>query len=553
VILEVPAPDSEPWPSLGPQVCRWIEEHMVFGPGDLLGEPAVLDDEKRYLIWRVYEIYPPGHEQAGRRRFKRAGISLRKGSAKTELMAWIAGVELARDGPVRCDGFRKDGTPIARPVRNPYIPMCAKTEEQVELLGYGALREILMRSKSLEGQFDIGLDRIIRIGKGGREDGKAEAVASAPGARDGARTTFQCFDETHYFTTSSLKKAHQTMLQNIPKRRLSDAWSLETTTAYMPGERSVAESTHAYATAVEQGRLKDSRLFFFHRQASDGHDLGNREERRKAVVEASGPVAVWSSIDEVTDGYDVPDTDRTYWERVWLNRPVKAGDRAFDFLQWKAREKPGAAIPDRALVTLGFDGARHHDSTALVATDILTGLQVVAGLWERPLELRPDEDWDVPELEVTAAVQAAFTRWDVWRMYADPPYWETTIALWAQEYGEERVALWHTVRTRKMADAVRAFDNAVKDGHLSHDGDARYARHIGNAHKRSINLVDEKGVPLWTIYKERSDSPNKIDLAMAGILSWEARRDALTSGVGRDPDNVYNERAKAGGEVVRCV
>jgi hypothetical protein len=47
---------------------------------------------------------------------------------------------------------------------------------------------------------------------------------------------------------------------------------------------------------------------------------------------------------------------------------------------------------------------------------------------------------------------------------------------------------------------------------------------------------------LWTIYKERSDSPHKIDAAMAAILSWEARCDALASGVGTKRESVYESR-----------
>ncbi|KKL07992.1 hypothetical protein LCGC14_2580390, partial [marine sediment metagenome] len=254
--------------------------------------------------------------QCGRRRFKRAALSLRKGSAKTELLAWIVAAELAPDGPVRCDGFRKIRgvwLPVARPVRNPYIPLLTYTEEQSEELAYGALREILLRSPIAD-RFDIGLNRIIRLGKGGNADGKAEAVAGSPSARDGARTTMNAVDESHRLSTPSLKKAHQTMLQNIPKRKASDAWTLEITTAYMPGEKSVAEETHRYAKAVDEGRIKDSKLFFFHRQASDGYRLEDRADRRKAVVEASGPVAAWSSIDEITDQYDDPTVDRTYWE-----------------------------------------------------------------------------------------------------------------------------------------------------------------------------------------------------------------------------------------------
>jgi hypothetical protein len=129
----------EPWPTLGPQVCDLIEERMVFGPGSLQGEPAVLDDDKRAAIYSFYEVYPQGHEFAGRRRFKRCGYCVRKGLAKTELMAWVAEAELHPEGPVRCDGFDANGEPVGRPVKAPYIPLLAVTVEQVEELAYGAL------------------------------------------------------------------------------------------------------------------------------------------------------------------------------------------------------------------------------------------------------------------------------------------------------------------------------------------------------------------------------------------------------------------------------
>jgi phage terminase large subunit-like protein len=197
----------------------------------------------------MYEVYPQGHAQAGRRRFKRVGISLRKGTAKTELAAWIAACELHPEAPVRCTGFSKSGEPIGGPVSDPYIPLVAYTEEQSEDLAYGALRVILELS-TLKDDFIIGLERIERK----KGDGKAVPLAAAPDARDGARTTFQHFDETHRFTLPRLVRAHQTMLANIPKRPLADAWSLETTTAPEPGAGSVAEATMEYAQASPTAR-----------------------------------------------------------------------------------------------------------------------------------------------------------------------------------------------------------------------------------------------------------------------------------------------------------
>ena len=530
----VPALDAEPWPTLGPQVVAFIEDNLVFGPGDLRGEQARVDAEKRALIYRFYEVYPQGHEQAGRRRFKRCAVSLRKGSAKTELLAWIAACELHPDGPVRCDGWDAAGQPVGVGVTDPYVPMVAFTEEQSDELAYGALRVILQYSP-LADDFDIGIERIMRVGG----DGKAVSLASAPDARDGARTTFNVFDETHRFTLPRLKQAHRTMLANIPKRRLSDAWSLETTTAPAPGEGSVAEDTMDYARQVAGGKIADSRLFFFHRQAGDGHDLDTPEGIRAAVIEASGPVAEWSDIDGICEQWRDPTADRAYLERVWLNRLVRASERAFDAEKWRALADVGHVVPDGAKITLGFDGARYHDATALVGTEIATGFQWLIGCWERPQGI---ETWEVPVDEVEAAIDAAFQRWDVWRLYADPPYWETHVAQWAGQYGEKRCISWWTTRTKPMAYAIRGFVSAIASGELHHDGSAALTRHVGNACRRVLSMRDDQGVQLWTIYKERPDSPHKIDAAMAAILSWEARRDALTAGVNAETESVYATR-----------
>lgn len=536
MILVAPSLEEEPWPTLGPQVCAFIEAYLVHGPGDLRGRPARLDDEKRGLLYRAYEVYPPGHPQAGRRRFKRVGLSLRKGSAKTEFAAWIAACELHPEGPVRADGFDAAGQPVGVGVRDPYIPMVAYTEEQSEDLAYGALLAILELSQ-IANDFDIGLQRIMRI----KGDGKAVALASAPNARDGALTTFQHFDETHRFTLQRLKQAHRTMLANIPKRKLADAWSLETTTAPAPGEGSVAESTMEYAAAVVDGRVTDARLFFFHRQASDSHDLTMTEGLREAVIEASGPVAAWSDIDSIVEQWNDPTADHAYLERVWLNRLVRATQRAFDSQRWKELAQEGHVIPDGELITLGFDGSRYEDATALVGTEIRTGFQWIISAWEKPFGPK-GEGWQVPPLEVEEAIAAAFERWDVWRLYADPPYWESNVAEWSGKYGEERVVAWRTNRWTKMADALRGYRNAMTNGDLRQDGDPLFARHVGNAYKLPLHARDEDGKPCWVIVKERRDSPNKIDAAMAGCLSWEARRDARTLGIGQQEASPYDER-----------
>lgn len=529
--------NADRFPSLGGQVCDFIESFLCHGPGDLRGMPAKLDAEKRGLIWRFYEVYPRDHAQAGRRRFKRCAVSLRKGSAKTELAAWIAAAELHPLGPVRCDGWDSSGNPVGVGVADPYIPMVAYTEEQSDELAYGALLVILENSV-LADDFDLGLNRIMRIGG----DGKAISLATAPDARDGARTTFQLFDETHRLNTPRLRSAHRTMMANIPKRYLADAWSLEITTAPAPGEGSIAEDTFDYARQVAGGAIEDSKLFFFHREASDKHDLTSLDGIRAAVLEASGPIAEWSDIGGICEQWQDPTTDKSYLERVWLNRLVRSTERAFDLEKWDSLADPDYTIPDGAPVAMGFDGGRWHDSTGFVITELLTGFQIVGGLWEKPIDTKIEE-WEVPQDLVEITIEEAFERWEVSRFYCDPPYWESLVASWAGKYGEKRVVEWWTNRQKAMAYAIKSFNNSILSGELLHDGNIHYRRHIGNAVKRILKIRDENGIPLWTIYKESPNSPHKIDLSMAGILSWEARSDSIASGYKiKKKKSVYESR-----------
>lgn len=525
MILTVPV-DKSLYPTLGPAICEWAEAHLVFGPGDLRGQPYVFDQEKRALVYRMYEVFPKGHPSEGRRRFKRVGLSLPKGLAKTELAAILAACELHHEAPVRCVGWTKAGEPIGGPVSDPYIPLVAYTEEQSDELAYGALRTILSESP-VAGDFDIGLERIMRL----NGDGKAVSLSSSPNARDGARTTFAVMDETHWWTLPRLKQAHQTLLNNLAKRKIADPWMVEVTTAPEPGTGSVAEATMDYASAIDDGRLSDTSLFFFHRQASDEHDLTTREGARAAVIEASGPAAAWRDIDAIVALWADPTTDRTFWERVWLNRLVKSGSQAFDVEKWKTLAVDHV-VPSRAQITIGFDGSQSDDSTGIVATEIETGYQWVAGAWECPPgggDMEPP--WRVPVQEVDDVIHGLFSRFKVWRLYADPPYWQDIVARWVGEFSKEQVIEWYTNRRQQMAAALENFDTALKAGDMCHSGDRLLQRHLGNSRKYELPMRNEEGRPLWLIAKDRRGSVNKIDIAMAAVLSWEARTDAIAAGV----------------------
>ena len=333
---------------------------MTFGPGDIAGEPARLDREKRALVRRMYEIYPKGTAMEGRRRFSEAGISLRKGLAKTELAAWITIAEAHPDAPVRFVDWGEDGEPEGEGVAEPYIPLLATTEGQSEILTYDAVRKIIEDSSSIKNDFDVGLGRITR--RDGR--GRIEAVSVSPDKADGARTTFQVFDETHRLTSDTDRKTVETMRANAAKLLAADPWSLATTTAYQPGQDSVAEEMMDEAKKIAAGKAHEPSLFFFHRQADDGHNFTIRDpddlqevaraeaEFRKAAEEATGVGALeWANIEGIIRLWrkqgDIP-----YLERVYLNRPTLSESQVFD-MSWirKGREVRVKAWPrDRSEV-----------------------------------------------------------------------------------------------------------------------------------------------------------------------------------------------------------
>lgn len=546
-VLIVPPLDLS-FPTLGAQVCQFIEERMVFGPGSLSGQPARLDDEKRGIIYRLYEIYPQGHRLEGRRRFQRGAVEIRKGLAKTELAAWISGCELHPEAPVRCDGFDAYGNPVGRPVESPVIPMMAVTEEQVEELAYGVLKYVLENGPDSE-LFVITKEKIIRKGWNGTEDGFVVAVSNAPGSRDGARTTFQHFDEPHRLFMQRMRDAHETMLQNMPKRPLEDPWTLYTSTAGQPGQNSIEEDVLAEAEAIDKGEVDDPSLFFFRRWAGDEHrDLSTVENRIAAVADATGPVGEWGvgQFERIAKDYDRKGIDKAYWERVWLNRWRKSGSQAFDMHKVEAlkiddKGNPWGPIPDGAFVTAGFDGARFRDATALTITDIATGRQMLLGCWERPENL---EEWEVPEDEVTDLVADMMSRYEVWRMYCDPPHWTETVASWAARF-PERVVEWHTQRKTPMSAAVRAYVEAIDSGIVTYGENVwqeTLIRHMGNAGRHELKLLDDHGQPLWILQKQDGRLEEKFDAAMAAVLSWTACVDARREGAQPKPKSYVPRR-----------
>jgi hypothetical protein len=304
------------------------------------------------------------------------------------------------------------------------------------------------------------------------------------------------------------------MLRNIPKRFASDAWSLETTTMYEPGEDSIAEGAHEYALAVSSGRVTDAEILFDHRQASERHDLGTKRGLRAAIVEASGDAIEYTDTNAIEGLYRDPGTDENEFRRYFLNQRRKLTARWVSLEAW-ARRATVREIADGTRVVLGFDGSYRHDSTGLVgATVEETPHLFVLGAWEKPLRARPD--WRVPRREVEAEIARAMERFDVAELVGDPPGWQRELEDWASTYGDVVVEL-DTNQPAKFGPCCDAFEQGVAGDGLTHDGSEVLTRHVGNcvARHRGRHTIVEKSEP---------GSADKIDVGIAAVLAFARAR-----------------------------
>ena len=186
---------------------------------------------------------------------------------------------------------------------------------------------------------------------------------------------------------------------------------------------------------------------------------------------------------------------------------------------WAACADATRSIEDGAEVVLGFDGSFSGDCTALVACTIGDRPHVdLVALWE-------PTGGQVPIADVEAAIRAACRRWRVLEVAADPFRWARSLQLLD---GEGLPVAEYPQSPARMQPATARFYEAVVNGELSHSGDSRLARHVGNAVLRE----DSRGARLA---KERRDSPRRIDAAVAAVMA----HDRAAQLAGERPLDIY--------------
>lgn len=192
-------------------------------------------------------------------------------------------------------------------------------------------------------------------------------------------------------------------------------------------------------------------------------------------------------------------------------------------MEWLPEPPPGTPI------CLAFDGSDVSDWTCIRA-ETLDGYQFTPRWGDGGTMWNPEDHpgGRIPRAEVTAAVADLFERFEVSRMYCDPPLWRTEIEEWASEHGDERVIEWPTYRPLPMFDAIERFVADLTAGRIRHDGCPDTARHIANA--RVAKRKDGRYM------LSKPDLNRKIDAAVTSVLAHEAASQARADGWSTEPD-----------------
>jgi hypothetical protein len=453
--------------------------------------------------------------------------------------------------PVIPDGWDADGEPVGKPwaeVRTPWVQLAAVSEDQTRN-AWAPLLEMLREGPAVDEYPGLEpLDTFINLPKG-----RIEFVTSAATSREGNRPVFCVLDQTEEWRPSNGGvKLAATLRRNLGKTNGS---SIESPNAYLPGDGSVAEESAEYYKRICEGRAKDDGLLYDHREAPPETDMADRDSLLAGLAYTYGDSADaaggWVDLERIAAEVWDPATHPQDARRFYLNQITHASDSWISQPEWASALAGDKTIARSDEVVLGFDGSRKRshsvtDATALVGCRVSDGHLFLLGCWEQP-DGPFGVDWQVPTVEILAAVEDAFRQYKVVGMYADPALWESHVAGWEAKYGRRLkvkasanhpIEWWMTGgRSGLIVRALEKFRSSVVDGELTHDGSSALTRHVLNARRRT----SRSGIQ---IMKEHPESSRKIDAALAAVLAWQCRVDAMAKGLGR------KKTARAGRVVV---
>ncbi|QGH79683.1 terminase large subunit [Gordonia phage Anon] len=523
-----------PEKTLGWDILNWWAEYLRTPGGEHAGEQFLPTlEQARFTLW-WYAVDENGHYAY------REGVLRRlKGWGKDPFAAALALAELC--GPVAFSHFHPlTGKPVGKRRHAAWITVAAVSQDQTK--NTFSLFPIMISSK-LKTDFGLSVNRfLIYSGDGGR----IEAATSSPASMEGNRPTFVIQNETQWWGTGPDGKVNEghSMASVIEGNmtKVDGARTLSICNAHIPGTESVAELAYNQWQDIESGKAVDTGLLYdaleapadtpiseipSQKEDPEGYEAGIAKLREGLVI-ARGD-SVWLPLDDIIKSILSTKNTITESRRKFLNQINASEDSWISPQEWNriALTDPIFKLQPKQRITLGFDGSKSNDWTALVACRVEDGMLFLLDVWD------PEKyGGEVPREAVDTAVHAAFAKYDVVAFRADVKEFEAYVDQWGRAYKKRLkvnaspnnpVAFDMRGQTKRFAFDCERLEDAILEREAFHDGNPVMKQHVLNArrHPTTYDAI--------SIRKVTKDSSKKIDAAVCCVLAFGARQDYLMS------------------------
>lgn len=428
---------------------------------------------------------------------------------------YIAAIEKVDSVPVKCIGI--------------------DTESHLFQVEHGILTHNTRNTRALfskivpertQEKYNMEIMSEIILARGG--NARLHAYGSNFKSIEGIRFTFFLLNETQHWTRSNrLEDVYLTVRGNVAKDPLGGHY-LCITNAYNPGEESVAEKIRYAQELVWEGRRESDQTLYDSLEAHPAVPL-NAAWAPLVLDQIKGDAhwIEWSNIRSEVMAGDMPISRK---RRMWYNQIVTTEEALFTPAEIAGATPDGLTGTRKDLnrgdvITLGFDGGRTDDATALVAMRLEDRLIVPLAIWQKPEGV---EGWSIDTARVNSLVHWAFSMFDIQAFYADVNLWESFINEWSDDYREvlkikatSNSAVGFDMRghRKRVAENNQEFVQSIRDNSISLNGSKTLRSHMLNAEARYDNFGLKFGKA------GGRESTRKIDCLVAATLAFMAYRD----------------------------
>lgn len=512
--------------TLGWGVINWLYEYVLTPGGPHAGEAFMPTMEQaRFIVW-WYAV-----DEYGRFVYRDGILRRLKGWGKDPLAGALALVELC--GPVEFSHFDETGQAVGKPKYDPWVQIAAVSQDQTR--NTFTLFPALISPK-LKEEYGLDLHKTLIYDKRGK---MIEGVTSSPLALEGKRPTFVIMNETQWWVEQNDGKAMASVIEgNVTKAAYGTCRALRICNAHVPGQDSVGEDDWEAYLKTAAGKAMDTGVLYDALEApadtpvseippldEDPDGFWEGIEKLKQGLETARGDAVWLDIDNIVSSIldirnPVSESRRKFLNQVNASEDSWISPAEWDRLASDVHLEPGDTI------TLGFDGSKSSDHTALSACRVSDGAVFLLRSWDP--ENYPTGE--IPREEVDATVRSAFERFKVVAFRADVREFEAYIDSWGKDYKRKLkinaspnnpVAFDMRGQKKKFALDCERFLDAVLEEELVHNGDPALRWYVLNAHRNPTNY------DAVSIRKESKDSSRKIDGAVTAVLAYGARQELL--------------------------